>query len=674
MLKNHNSRGFFICLMVTVFVLVFYLKGWFDALESKAVDFRFNWRGDRPANQDIVVIAADEESIVKLGRWPWPRQTHADLIYKLAKAGAKVVAFDVLFTEPDRSNPASDAALANAVRNTGLVVSSFFFQEAQFADIIAKKPLFPYPALKNAGMFGFVNSPPDPDGVTRHAPLYYIGDDGETVYPSLTVAALALAQGKGFDEVLPTLPVHIDADFNLAENKLFVNYAYSKTTETYPMYSYVDVLNGTVDLEKSFKGKIVFVGGTATALFDMLSIPFASLYAGVLVHANVLDNLLTGNYLRVSGIEFTIVYVLVLGLLLGYLLPRLPIWAKFLTFVVLVGGGVVLGWVLFSTKNLVIPMVPPFVAGVGCYGGILLYRLIIEEREKRKIKGNFKQYLSPKIIDIITKDPSKMKLGGEEREVSIFFLDIAGFTTMSEALKPTQLVEVMNQCLTKFSKIILKHDGLINKYIGDCIMAFWNAPIDQKKHASFACWAALDCIAALNDLNRDFQSKGLPHIDCRVGINTGTVVVGNMGSLERFDYTVMGDAVNLASRFEGANKEYHSHIMVSDVTFDQAKDDIEARDLDLIRVKGKKEPRKVFEVLCKKGEMSEELRLGRNKYHEALKLYRQRQFDEAIHVFEEVFQYLPNDHLTRKYLERARTFKVSPPPTVWDGVFEMKSK
>jgi adenylate cyclase len=311
---------------------------------------------------------------------------------------------------------------------------------------------------------------------------------------------------------------------------------------------------------------------------------------------------------------------------------------------------------------------------VGCYGGILFYRLIIEEREKRKIKGSFRQYLSPKIIDILTKDPSKLRLGGEEREVSIFFLDIAGFTTMSEALKPTQLVEVMNHCLTEFSNIILKHDKLINKYIGDCIMAFWNAPADQPNHASQACLAALECIRVLPDINRKLQQKGLPSIDCRIGVNTGVVVVGNMGSNEKFDYTVLGDPVNLASRLEGANKQYHTRIMISDVTFEKAREDIEARDLDLIRVKGKKEPRKVFEVLCKKGEMLEEVLEGRKRYHQGLALYRQRNFAEAIDAFQSVFDYLPNDHVSRVYLERARAFVAHPPPPLWDGVYEMTSK
>ncbi len=672
--KTHNARGFLICFAVTILVLVLYAFNGLDALELKAVDFRFQLRnvlfGNRPIGKDIAIITIDENSIERLGRWPWPRRTHARLARWLEKAGAKVVAFDVLFTEPDRDNPASDQELVEAAKETGIIASAFLFRK-KIHDNVGGDPLFPFNPLSKESYTGFINLDPDRDGVRRRAHLYAI--EGEQVYPSLAVATLALSQGKTFKEILSQLPVVIDKDPLLAVNELFINYAYSKQQEIYPLYSFVDVLDGKVEAS-TFNGKIVFVGGTAAALFDILPIPYDSVYPGVLIHANLLDNLQGGNYLHEIPTYVTAFYVLGLGLLLGYYLPRLAIWAKLVAFLVLVGGGVFIGLWFFSSKNLVIHMVPPLFAGLGSYGGVIFYQLVIEEREKRKIKGSFRQYLSPKIIDIITKDPTKLKLGGEEREVSIFFLDIAGFTTMSEALKPTQLVEVMNQCLTEFSHIILKHDGLINKYIGDCIMAFWNAPADQPRHAAQACLAALDCIAALPDLNRKFKERGLPDIDCRVGINTGTVVVGNMGSHEKFDYTVMGDPVNLASRLEGANKQYHTHVMVSDVTFELVRNEIEARDLDLIRVKGKKEPRKVFEVLCKKGEMSEELSGGRDKYHEGLRLYRQRAFKEAIDAFEEVFRYLPDDYVTRVYLERARTFTVAPPPTLWDGVYEMLTK
>lgn len=672
MFKSHSSRGFLICLAVTFMVLALFAFNALDSLELKSIDFRFQVRGNRPVSKDIVLVSIDETSIEQMGRWPWPRAKHAKIIRDLTRAGVKAVAFDVLFTERDEQHVESDMALADAAAESGKVVSAFFLRGSMQHNLLGQDPLFPFDPLNKSSYLGYVNFIPDRDGVCRRGHLYSIV--GDEVYPSLPVAALAIHQNKSFQELLPTLPVIVDKDPNIAENQLLINYAFSQTEETYKTYSYADVYNGKINLEEAFKDKVVFVGGTAAALFDIKAIPFAPIYYGVLIHANILDNLFNHSFMRETPSYMTGFYVLFVGLLMGLFLPRLAPWAKMGFFLLSTGGSLFAAQWLFSHHNFVIPMVPPLLVALGCYGGILFYRLVVEEREKRKIKGSFSQYLSPKIIEILTKDPSKLKLGGEEREVSIFFLDIAGFTSMSEALKPTQLVEVMNHCLTEFSHVILKHDGLINKYIGDCIMAFWNAPADQPRHASQACLAALECISILPDINRRFQEKGLPSIDCRIGVNTGVVVVGNMGSVEKFDYTVLGDPVNLASRLEGANKQYHTRIMVSDVTFEKAREDIEARDLDLIRVKGKKEPRKVFEVLCKKGEMSEEVLEGRKRYHQGLSLYRQRNFPEAIEAFQTVFDYLPNDHLTRVYLERARVFVAHPPPAMWDGVYEMTTK
>ncbi len=671
MLKNHFSRGFLLCLAITFGVLAFHAVGGLDPFEWKSMDLRFHWRGDRAVSPDIAVVAIDEASIDHLGRWPWPREYQGRVIDRLSRAGAKAVAFDILFTEPDVQNPKSDASLAEAAARAGNVVSAFFYRGGMDFHLIGHDPLFPLPELAKGSYLGFVNFNPDPDGVCRRGHLYSIHDD--SVYPSLPVAALAMSQGKSFKDLLPSLPVVVDKDPLVAHNEMLINYAPQRENSGYPLYSFADVLSGKIP-DEVFRNKIVLVGGTAAALFDVKAVPYSPIYYGVLIHANVIDNLLTGRYLRTPPGFVAVLLILGLGLILGLLMPRLGPWPQFVTLIAttaLIGG--VSMW-MFSARCVVLPMVAPLLTAFGCYGGTTFYRLLVEEREKRKIKGSFRQYLSPKIIDVITKDPTKLRLGGEEREVSVLFLDIAGFTTMSEALKPTQLVEVMNLCLTEFSRIILKHDGLINKYIGDCIMAFWNAPADQPGHAAMATKAALEAIAVLPDINRRLQEKGLPRIDCRVGVNTGTVVVGNMGSLERFDYTVMGDPVNLASRLEGANKQYHTRIMISDTTYDQAAADVEVRDLDLIRVKGKKEPRKVYEVLCLKGRLTEEMAEGRKIYDEALALYRQKRFVEAIARFETVHDYLPNDHVTNVYLERARAFQAAPPPETWDGVYELTSK
>jgi len=588
-------------------------------------------------------------------------------------AKPKVVAFDTFFTEEDKDRKESDMALAEAVGKSNNVVSAFFFNANLDESNIGIDPLFPYPALSEASQFiGFVNLVPDKDGVTRRAKLYAVV--GESVYPYLAVATYAMSQGKGFDDIAPELPIVIGTNPNTSKNDLFINFTYPNKNTSYFEYSYVEVLEGKIDLQKAFSDKIVFIGATATSLFDLKATPYTNIYPGVFVHANVVDNLISRNYIREAETYWTVVSVILIGLVFGFFMPRLTPWAQLIMFLILMGGGLALSIWAFVSRNFLVHIVPPFLTGLGSYGGILFYRLVIEEREKRKIKGSFKQYLSHKIIDILTKDPNKLQLGGEEKEVTVFFLDIAGFTTMSETLSPQQLVEVMNQCLTRFSDIILEHDGLINKYIGDCIMAFWNAPADQPKHASLACRAALKCIEAVPGLNKAFAAKGLPNIDCRVGINTGLVVVGNMGSKDRFDYTVMGDAVNLASRLEGANKEYHTHIMISQETFEKAQEDIEARDLDLIRVKGKKEPKKVFELLCEKGRMSPELEKGRQVYHDALRFYRHKQFHEAMVAFKKVFNHLPNDHLANTYLERLTRFGLTPPNQDWDGVFEMKTK
>jgi adenylate cyclase len=677
-MKRQHVHGLLLCVGVTLGILLFTLAGAFDSLELKSLDARFLFRGNRAVNPNIAVVAIDEASIAKLGRWPWPRAVHGKLVDLLTAAGAKVVAFDVLLTEPDAANKASDLALVKAASASDRVVSAFFFNQVM-NDTEASDPLFPYADLADVSELGFVNFDPDTDGITRRASLY-LNQVGSTraeetgaQYPSLAVAAWAVGTNRTVDDALHELSSR--AWFG-SSNKILVNFAFDPQSPTgypYPMYSYAEVLDGKVPLS-TFKNKMVFVGVTAAGLFDLKAIPFISKHPGVMIHANILDNLIARNYLRESGAASLCWGLLALGLALGLILPRLSPWLKLFFSVGAAAVWLVVSYVMFAHHNRVWPVVTPLLAVAGCYVGALFYRLLIEEREKRKIKGSFKQYLSPKIIDVLTRDPSKLKLGGEEREVSIFFLDIAGFTTMSEALSPTQLVEVMNQCLTEFSGIILKHDGLINKYIGDCIMAFWNAPADQPNHAAQACFAALECVQALPELNRRFKERGLPAIDCRVGVNTGVAVVGNMGSSERFDYTVMGDAVNLASRLEGANKQYHTRIMISDTTFEKVRDVIEARDLDLIRVKGKKEPRKVFEVIAKKNGMPEEVAEGRKRYHNALSLYRQRRFSECIDAFETVFEVTPSDYVARVYLERARAFISHPPSPYWDGVYDMTTK
>jgi adenylate cyclase len=258
--------------------------------------------------------------------------------------------------------------------------------------------------------------------------------------------------------------------------------------------------------------------------------------------------------------------------------------------------------------------------------------------------------------------------------MTVFFSDLAGFTTISESMTPRELVSVLNEYLTTMSEIIFRHGGVVDKYIGDAIMAFWNAPLEQPDHASLACLTALDQQDALRELQSRFAERKLPHIDFRVGINTGHMVVGNMGSAARMDYTVMGDAVNLASRLEGANKSFRSRIMISEFTYQKARDAIEVRPLDLIRVKGKTVPIQVYELVDRKGALTPDQKNAFGHYAEGLKLYHDRQFARAMDAFKKTLGLLPHDGPSRTYIERCETFIAFPPPPAWDGVFVMTTK
>jgi adenylate cyclase len=365
--------------------------------------------------------------------------------------------------------------------------------------------------------------------------------------------------------------------------------------------------------------------------------------------------------------------VAALGLGCGLLAAVYPTWAGAVTAAVIF-LYFVLCQTLFFKNFFLLDFVAPSVSAGFSYVVVFFYRFITEKREKRWIKNTFSQYMSPKIVEAITKNPDLLKLGGEEREMTVFFSDLAGFTTISESMKPAELVKVLNEYLTEMSNIIFYHGGVVDKYIGDAIMAFWNAPINQPNHAVLACHTALDQLKKLSDLQRRFAERKLPMIDCRIGINTGHMVVGNMGSHNRFDYTVMGDSVNLASRLEGANKPYHTRIMISEFTYEKAKDEIEVRQLDLLRVKGKAIPIKVFELAARKGELSPEQKKAFSLYGDGLAFYLDRKFKKALETLKKVLEFFPEDGPTQVYLERAERYIAVPPPKEWDGVYVMTTK
>ena len=348
----------------------------------------------------------------------------------------------------------------------------------------------------------------------------------------------------------------------------------------------------------------------------------------------------------------------------------------------LTGTGIVAGilavWVMFNfwlfSMDIRISFVMPAMSLALPFVFVTVHRAVTEGREKKWIKNTFGQYLSPKVVEVITKDPSKLVLGGEKRDMTVFFLDIAHFTTISEKMDPEKLTLFLNRYLSRFTDVILKHDGVVDKYIGDCIMAFWNAPLDQKQHRLFGCLSAIECIEAIKELNRDLP-EGLPERPAvRIGLNSGNMVVGNMGSSTRLSYTVIGDEVNLASRLEGANKFFGSHIMVSERTYSEASEHVEARMLGRVRVVGKDVPIRVFELLAKKGELSPEKISLQAAYGEGVELFYKKEFEKAAKSFTKALETVPDDAPSQLYLRIAKDYEVMPPPENWDGVFNLTAK
>jgi adenylate cyclase len=314
-----------------------------------------------------------------------------------------------------------------------------------------------------------------------------------------------------------------------------------------------------------------------------------------------------------------------------------------------------------------------FASGIG-FLTINVYLFIQERKEKSFIKNAFGQYLSPKVIEQLMDDPSHLSLGGQRREMTAFFSDVQGFSTISESLTPDELVQLLNEYLTEMCNIIAAHDGTIDKFEGDAIIAFWGAPLVQPDHAVLSCLACIDMQNRLVELRKRWAEEGKPQLLVRMGVNSGPMVVGNMGSQTRMDYTIMGDSVNLAARLEGANKFYKIFTMISEFTYVLAKDFVEVRELDTIRVVGKSEPITVYELLDRKGMVTGERASVMATYHKGLELYKQRLYKEALTVFESVLAISPADGPSATYIIRCKEFMATPPGDDWDGVYTHTKK
>jgi adenylate cyclase len=628
--------------------------------EQATYDFRFKIRGDQKPHPDVAIIAIDEQSLKELHQWPWPRSIHARLIRTLEHHPPKALLFDVFFIEPFTLDPAGDRQLARATKDNPWVVHSLFY-EPNDGPIV--RLALPFAALlESAENMGYANSLIDEDGVLRRAiPQRHVEDQTLSL---LSLAGTSLYLGKSVDEVLAPVPLD-------HEGRLWVHYTGREFT--YPYVSYADVLSGKVPA-RLFEGKIVLVGSTATGTFDHYPTPLSKSMPGVEFHANVIDTLLRHNAMHLAGLRITYIAIALFGLFCGLLIPRFSagagaLWA--------VGAGLLFAiatqW-LFVTRNTVVDTAGPLLTLIVGYGCIVVYRFFTEEREKRMVKGFFSQQVSSDLLHVLMENPAVLKKGGERREMTAFFSDVAGFTSISERLEPEELVELLNKYLTAMTDVIFEYGGYLDKYMGDGIMAFWNGLLKQTDHAEKACRCALKSMQRLKELNTELEKLGLVPLKARIGVNTGTMVAGFMGSNQKNQYTIMGDNVNLASRLEGANKAFGSAIMISEFTCDAVADLFEVRFLDIIRVPGKAKPVKTYELLGEKGQVDGVWSQVLPLYHQAIQEFGSQQFRSAHSKFLEVLGFLGHDKPCETYIQRTAAFIANPPPKDWDGVFELKTK
>ncbi|HEY0702552.1 MAG TPA: adenylate/guanylate cyclase domain-containing protein [Candidatus Acidoferrales bacterium] len=539
-----------------------------------------------------------------------------------------------------------------------------------------------------AASYGFIDIHPDSDDTLRHG-LLVVRYKDQDFYPSLAVEVVRLYEKIPDQRVVayisPNGLDHLELGSHVVkrprDGSALINY--TGPYRTYKQYSMWDVMSGALGPE-TFRDKIVLVGGTAVGIGDIRTTPFQSAgtpYMGVEVHANIIDNLLHSQekgrgFLQRGAREemIDIGFILLFGVAFGFLFSRItPLYSTILVIVTLFGFGWFV-YYIFASKGQWLSFVIPAATLAANYAGITSVRMVREESEKRKIRKTFSQYLSPGVIELIEKDPEKyIRTGGEMKELTILFSDIRGFTTISEKLTPDELVQLLNEYFGQMTEIVFDTNGTLDKYIGDAIMAFWGSPYPQEDHAFRSCSCALQMVSGLAKLNEKLRAAGRPPIGIGIGLNTGAVNVGNMGSARRLSWTVMGDNVNLASRLEGITKEYHVQLIISEATYRQVSSQFVCRELDKIRVKGKTLPVNIYELMdvAKNRALHQSLLDG---FDGAMQEYRKQNWGRAAELFAEVLSSFPDDGPTQVFLERAVEFSENAPEGEWDGVYVMKTK
>lgn len=708
-----------------------------EEAERFSYDARLRLSLPQTVDPRIVILDVDERSIAELGQFPWPRTRLAQLVERAFEDyGVAVLGFDIAFAEPDRtalgplldpllavlddvetaealrriaSEQDPDARFAAALAGRPVVLGYYFSPDADrrgtasvgtlCAPVLSRQEAEPL-ALRvpvaqaytgnlavlqaaAAGCGFFDNATLDADGVYRRVPLFQSYEGA--YYASLALAVTRLALGSPPVEVVFDPPqargsLHLEA-VRLGDRRIPVDeraavlVPYRGRQGSFPYVSAADVIAGRAD-RSVLEGRIALVGTSAPGLFDLRVTPVAEAFAGVEVHANLISGMLDGRlwqrapYYR--GVELTLLVIVALALALGF--ARLsPLASAGLALGLLAALAGLAFW-LWTAAQFVMPMGIPLLFTLVVVLMQLLYGYFVESRGKREVTRLFGQYVPPELVEELAERPEALSMEGESREMTVLFSDVRGFTSVSEKLEARELAQLMNRFLTQQTAVIQRHRGTIDKYMGDAVMAFWGAPLPDPEHGLHALKAGLEMLKAVRELDAEFEARGWPRLEIGVGINTGRMNVGNMGSSFRMAYTVMGDAVNLGSRLEGLTKAYGVGLIVSESTRLAAPPDWAFRELDAVRVKGKTEPVAIYEPLGPKEALPSALREELARHRGALKLYRSRQWEAAEAEFRRLAEQAPERKVYALFLERIAALRRSPPGPDWDGVYAFDSK
>ena len=647
-----DNKPVIIALLCGLIAGVFLLAGLFATTDRMIHDHLYFGRRVQP---DIVIVGIDDSSLQNVGRWPWDRATMAKLVTNLS--AAKIIGLDVNFPSAS-ADPSVDQTLTTAIsaaRNVVLPVDVTYLSDGRTVASTAA----PIPAIASvAQALGHTSITPDDDGVVRRLPLTIKAIDGS--YYNAFGEQVALSAGARQDN----LPLD-------ANGKMLLPYV--GAPGKFRVVSAADVLSGAVPPE-AFRGQIVLVGGTAASFHDMYRVPVSStLMSGIEIQANLADALLSGASSRELPAGWGALICLLLALAVGVVIPLVRIRTG-----IIVAGSAVVAYLIILTVAAAfgsfLPVLDPFLAAAFAYVAVILYRYVTANRERQELRSAFEKYVSPSVINSVMANPEKLVLGGERKRMTVLFSDLRGFTSFSEHRDAADLIKILNGYLNAMTDIVFDEHGVLDKYMGDAVMAFWGAPVDDPHHALRAVRTAILMRDRIVELNRASYFGAGVGLRAGIGISTGEMVVGNMGSHRHFDYTVIGDSVNLGSRVEGLTKQYGVEILATEETVKGLPKDYVFRQLDRVAVKGKKDPVRLYEVVGFAVALPPETRDRLDRFARALALYEADDFHGASYAFADILALYPNDGPSQVFWQRANHFMEEPPAADWKGVWVMETK